>query len=334
MNARDTTTNKVTLTDRYVWTVARHLPADTGPDVASELRGTIEEMVEANIQAGTDPAGAEEEALTQLGDPDVLARQYGGQPGFLIGPGIYPEYVRLLKLLLWIVLPVAFVGTFLTRIFATDELWAQVLLDSFLLLLSIGVHLAFWTTLAFAIVDRTRPEADRDKPLNPWSTDQLPTEGPWRQVKAVDLGFSVSFIVLFIALVVWQFRGVGEDGPGIQVLNPDLWIGWEVLIVGFLVIDLVLQFSVWRAGRWTATLAAANMLSNAGAVAVGLWLVQQEQFVVPDLPQRLADVLGGPAEWTVSSPVLAVIVVLFPLWDSVDTVRKARNARRVEPQAR
>lgn len=329
MNVKDPT-DSVTLTDRYVWTVTRHLPPDTGPDVASELRGTIEEMVEAKIRAGADAAAAEELALTELGDPDVLAREYGGRPGFLIGPGLYPEYVRLLKLLMWIVLPIAFVGTFLTRTFATDERWAQALLDSLLLLLSIGVHVAFWTTVAFAFVDRTRSEADRDKPLNPWSTDQLPTEGPWRQVKAVDFGFSVFFILLVIALVVWQFSGVSADGPGIQVLDPALWIGWKILIVGFLAIDLVLQFAVWHAGRWTATLAAVNVLSNAGAVAVGLWLVQQEQLVVPDLPQRLADEFGGSAEWTVSNPMLAAIVLLFPLWDSVDTVRRARNARRVE----
>lgn len=327
MTTKDGITDETTPSDRYVWAVTRHLPAATGSDVASELRGTIQEMVEAEVQAGLDPVEAEKKALTRLGDPDVLARRYAGRPAFLIGPGIYPEYIRLLRLLAWIVLPIAFVGSFLTRALVTDDQWGEALLDSFVLLLGIGVHLAFWTTLAFAVVDRSRPEVDRDKPLTPWTTDHLPTEGPWRQVKALDVGFSALFIVLVIALVVWQFIGVDEDGPGIQVLNPDLWIGWEVLIVGFLVVDLVLQFAVWRAGRWTGTLAAVNVLSNAGGVAVGLWLVQQDLLVVRDLPQRLADVFGGSADWTVSGAVVAVFIVVIPLWDSVDTVRKARQAR-------
>lgn len=327
MKSRENITDTTTPSDRYVWAVTRHLPEGTRSDVASELRGTIQEMIEAEIEAGLDPVEAEKKALTRLGDPDVLARRYDGRPAFLIGPGIYPEYIRLLRLLAWIVLPISFVGSFLTRALVTDDQWGQALLDSFVLLLGVGVHLAFWTTLAFAVVDRSRPEVDRDKPLTPWSTDHLPTEGPWRQVKALDVGFSMLFIVLIIALVVWQFVGVAEDGPGIQVLNPDLWIGWEVLIVAFLVVDLLLQVAVWRAGRWTVTLAAVNVLSNAGSVAVWLWLVQQDLLVVSDLPQRLADRFGGSADWTVSSVALAAIVVIFPLWDSVDTVRKARRAR-------
>ena len=44
------------LTDRYVWTVTRQLPPETGPDIARELRGTIEETVEGRIAAGEEPA--------------------------------------------------------------------------------------------------------------------------------------------------------------------------------------------------------------------------------------------------------------------------------------
>ena len=44
-----------TLTDRYVWTVTRHLTADVGPDVARELRATIADAVDARVEAGADP---------------------------------------------------------------------------------------------------------------------------------------------------------------------------------------------------------------------------------------------------------------------------------------
>lgn len=325
------TTDKATRSERYVWMVTRHLPAATGPDVAAELRQAIEETVEAKTRAGVDPAEAEETTLTGLGDPDALARKYDGRPGFLIGPGLYPEYVRLLRLLAWVILPTYLIASLLVRGMLTGDGWAQALVDSFVLLPTIGVHLAFWTTLAFAIIDWSRPEASRDEPRTPWSTDQMPTEGPRSRTRALDVGVSVLFIAAFIAVVVWQLTGVGDQGPGIQVLNPDLWLGWEVLIVAPLVVALALHVLVWRAGRWSATLAAVTVLTDASAAAVGLWLVHRDQLLVPDLPRRLAEALGGSADWTVSTPVVALIVVLFPLWDSIATVRKARRA---PPQSR
>ena len=71
-----------TLTDRYVWTVTRHLPDDIGPDVARELRATIADAVDARVEAGVEPTTAEGEVLSELGDPDVLARTYGGRPAY------------------------------------------------------------------------------------------------------------------------------------------------------------------------------------------------------------------------------------------------------------
>ena len=80
----------------------------------------------------------------------------------------------------WLLVPLAY--GFVARVATTDESWGQVLLDSFLLLLSVGVHLAFWVTLTFAVIEWSRPEAERDRPLSEWSPDQLTTEVPWRSV--------------------------------------------------------------------------------------------------------------------------------------------------------
>ncbi|MFC7485782.1 hypothetical protein ACOCJ7_04580 [Knoellia sp. CPCC 206453] len=47
-------TAKATLTDRYVWTVTRHLLDDFGPDVAQELRGTLasEDVRDGRLRPG------------------------------------------------------------------------------------------------------------------------------------------------------------------------------------------------------------------------------------------------------------------------------------------
>ncbi|WP_068399406.1 permease prefix domain 1-containing protein [Kribbia dieselivorans] len=313
-----------TLTDRYVWTVTRHLPADTGPDVARELRGTIDETVEGRIAAGQDPQTAERETLQDLGDPDVLAREYGGQPGYLISPALYPEYVRLLKLLLVIVLPLALVGVLLARVTTGDQTWIDLVIEALLTVLSVGVHIAFWTTLTFAIIDRTRPESQRDRPLTRWNPDQLPTESPTRRV---GLGATIGEVALSLALaalVAWQFGGVGERSA--QILNPDLELGWQLAIVGLFGLDAVIAIAAWVMGRWTPALAAVTVAANVGAVILLLWLLAEGRLLA-DLA-AVNDRLGWAVDQSAVTAVIGGAVVIVAVWESIEALIKARRGHR------
>lgn len=314
-----------TLTDRYVWTVTRHLPDDIGPDVARELRATIADAVDARVEAGVEPAMAEGEVLSELGDPDVLARTYGGRPAYLIGPGVYPDYVRLMRILPVIVLPLVLVASFVARVATTDESWGQVLLDSFLLLLSVGVHLAFWVTLTFAVIEWSRPEAERDRPLSEWRPDQLTTEVPWRSVGIGETVASVVFSLAMAALVAWQFAGV--SGDAVQVLNPEVDLIWKAALVGLFVVDAVLALVVWQVGRWTPTLAAVNVASNAAAAILLLWLLSRDELLT-DLPTVLGERFGWSTDWSVPAALVAAGIVVITVWDGLEAVVKARRSVR------
>lgn len=320
-----TKATSTTLTDRYVWTVTRHLPDDTGPDVARELRGTIADAIDAKVDGGLDPETAEREAISELGDPDVLARQFGGRPAYLIGPGIYPDYVRLMRVLPAIVLPLVLVASFVAQVTTTDENWGQILLDSFLLLLTVALHLAFWVTLTFAIIERSRPEGERDRPLSQWKPDQLTTEVPWRIVGLGETIFGAGFAIAMAALVAWQFNGVGGDA--IQVLNPNLELVWEVALVGLFVLDALLAVVVWRVGRWTPTLAAVNVASNAASATLLIWLLSRDELLT-DLPTVLGERFGWSTDWTLPTALVAAGVVIVALWDGLESVVKARKAHK------
>lgn len=315
-------TRHTTLTDRYVWTVTRHLSADIGPDVAQELRATIDDAVDDKVAAGLDGEAAEREAISELGDPDVLARQYGGRPSYLIGPGLYPDWVRLLRVLFPIVLPLVLVANFVARASISDEGWGQLLLEAFLLVLSVAVHLAFWVTVTFAAIEWSRPEKDRHRPLTPWQPDQLTTEVPGAGASRGETIFEVLLGLGMAALVLWQFTGVGEGG--IQVLDPGLGIGWKAALVGFFLMDAALALAVWRAGRWTAGLAALNVANNAAAVTVTLWLLEQGDLLT-DIPEVFADQFGWSADWTFPTGLFGVVIVVIAAWDAFEAIRKARR---------
>jgi hypothetical protein len=315
-----------TLTDRYVWSVTRHLGAETGPDVARELRGSILDTIEAKVEAGTDPVKAEEEALTELGDPEALAREYGDKPRYLIGPGVYPGYVRLLKSLLGILLPLVLALVFVEAFASGSDSFGDTALASVAAVIGVAVHVCFWVTLAYAVVERARPADKREEPLVAWDTKQLPEGTPWRQVGLGETLFQVALLGLVIFILTWQFTGVSDPSTQVQVLNPDLALPWAALVVGLIAVEAAVAVGVWWTGRWTPAPAVGNVLAGATWATVAVWLLLQDQLIVADLPERFGAVFGAPVDWSVPTFPIAAAVVAIAVWDIASCLHKTRQA--------
>lgn len=319
------------LTDRYIWAVTRQLPEETGPDVARELRGTLADTVEDRVAAGEEPERAERDALADLGDPDVLAREYGGRPQHLVGPSIYADYVRLIKVMLTVVLPVVVLINVVTQLLAADRGLGDLIGHSVWGVIETTVHLVFWTTLAFVLVERGRSESDRDKPLSAWSPDQLlVSDVPWRKPGFGQMVTEVCGGVILALLVAWQFSGVGRGG--VQVLNPDLALGWKLAIIASFVVDALVAVAAWRAGRWTPVLALVNAVANIAAAIILVWLLYADQLLT-DLPTVLGEQFGLDTDWSVSYPATVALIVAVCGWDVLSSATKAWRARHAANDA-
>ena len=319
--------SSTSLTERYVWTVTRHLPPETGPDVARELRGTIEETVEGRVAGGEDPVTAERETILGLGDPAVLAREYGGRPNHLIGPAYFPAWVRLVKLLLAVVVPLVALGTVLAHAFGTDAGVGAIVGEAAGTAVQVAVHIIFWTAVVFAVVERYGGAAERDKIVDTWSPDEL--ADPADRMSVSEMIGEVVFTVILIVLVVWQLRGV-EEGS-LQVLDPGLGLGWGALIVGPLVLDVLVTVAAWARGGWTLLVATASLVSAVVYGVVLVWLLLAGRLLT-DLPRELEATFGWEGEWRVSVPAVAVGIILVCGWEAVTALRRMRDARR-HPQA-
>lgn len=319
-------TTTTSLTDRYVWAVSRHLPAETGPDVACELRGTLDETIEDRVAAGEDPHEVERAAIAQLGDPDVLAREYGGRPNHLIGSAFYPEWVRLIKFLLAVILPIAVVATFITQMLATDRSFGELIGEVAVVLTHTAVHLVFWSTLIFVLVERFGSEKERGRFVTEWQPESLADpDVPWRRVGSCEMVGEVFFSLIALLFVLWQFAGVGERG--VQVLDPDLVLAWKGVVLALLAGDVALNVWVWARGRWSVPLSLANVAANVASAAVLVWLVLQGRLLT-DVPVEFAETFGGSADWTLSTPAVVLGVVVVFGWDAVTSlVRVARSVR-------
>lgn len=318
-----------TLTDRYVSATVRELAEDQREDVDRELRGTIEDMVEARLDAGSAPdrEAAEHDVLVELGDPIRLAAGYTGRPLHLIGPALYPEWRRLVTLLVSVISPIAAVGTLVVRLFVDDVATDGVgpaFGSAALAGLTTALHVLFWTTLVFAVLERTQP----GKGVMGWTPEQLPDAPDSRRSvgRSETVGSLVALVVMVLALV-WQqvsspVRLRGEEVP---VLDPDLWTGWLPVLIALLVAQAVLVVAVHRAGRWTTPTAVVGGLLDVATAGLLVWLLQTGRF----LDDRFLEALAGGGWQTASRDLtlgLTLGIVVVTVWDQVETWRRLRRA--------
>ncbi|MDO3702720.1 permease prefix domain 1-containing protein [Micromonospora sp. C28SCA-DRY-2] len=314
-----------TLTDRYLAATLRSVPVARREEIATELRGSIEDMIDGRTAGGQDATTAEREVLTELGDPAQLAARYSDRRLQLIGPTYYLAWERLLKLLLSFV--PATVGILVGLLAAADgDNPGGAIGEGVATALSVALHIAFWVTLVFAVLERTKTPLH----LPRWSVDQLP-EGPVdRQITLTDTAASIGFLTLFIAyLPVQHFRSfVPTDGEkNLPILDPALWSFWLPFLITVLVATVGLEIAKYRTGRWTWPLVTVNAALNLAFAVPVIWLMSTDRLLNPDLVNRFEWLNQGDNLNTVATVVVAG-TALVALWDTVDSAIKAYRAQR------
>jgi hypothetical protein len=329
-----TPTPGATLTDRYLAAVTQHLPHDQAPDVTRELRATIEDTIEARVAEGADPAEAEREVLMEMGRPELLSAEYGGRSLWLIGPALYPDYVRLLRVLVPTLLTVLGVVWVIGLVVEGAGSVGEVVTSGLGLLWQAGVQLLFWVTVVFAVLERTRPEAERGRPLVEWTPDHLPEVSSGRQIGRVEGAFGVLFLGLLLLFVLDNLAGVSFGTDFVQLLDPEMSPAWKVGLVAVVAASVAVEVVKLVAGRWSMGLAVANAavdLLFLGVVAV-LWL--RDELLNPGLDEALEDIteaLGAtadPAWWDTTVAITLAVFVVVTVWDLVDGFRKAARSDR------
>lgn len=320
-----------TLTDRYIDAAMRTVPDKQRADLSAELRASIGDQIDARIEAGEPEAGAERAVLTELGDPEKLAAGYTDRLLHLIGPRYYLEWWRLLKLLWWIVTPLAAFGIALGQTLSGASL-GTIIGTTWAGALAVFVHIFFWVTLVFAILERTTARRVRDgaAPLKdglvtPWSLDHLPER---RESGATlsDLIATLVFLTLTAAVILWDLLIGFVPGTHLSFLDPGLWPGWVAGLFVVMALEAVLAFLVYFAGRWTFALAIGNAVLTLVVAVPALWLVTQGRLLNPAFFPTLV-----PEDGAEVTQILSVItgfgIAGIAVWDIIDAFLKAHRAR-------
>lgn len=319
-------TTTPTLTDRYVAAAARSVPESQRDDIAAELRGSIVDQIDGRIEAGENPDAAERAVLTDLGDPDKLAAAYTDRPSWLIGPRYYFEWWPLTKLLLWIVPACAVFGVTLGKTIAGDS-FGEIMGAVWPVLINVIVHVGFWTTLVFAILERAGNNAGKDA-LGEWTPDRLP-ELREDGAKLSYLVASLVFLGLVAGAVLWD-RFVGfayVSGEWMPFLAPDLWPWWTTALFAALAIEAIIAVAVYAKGSDTWAFAGINLVLNVVIAVPAVWLLTEGRLINPEFWPGVIPADSSSTVEQVMTVIFAFLIAGIALWDSIDGFLKARRAR-------
>lgn len=318
-------TDTSTLTDRYVWAVQRSLPEAQRADIDRELRATIADAIDAKVEAGTAPASAERDALADLGDPYKLAWGYADRPLHLIGPALFPDFIRLLMMLYLIVLPIVAVAVTLSLVLAkslSGEGLGPVIGTVFSTVIAVAVHLGFWTTLVFAVLERTTPQG---RPLTAWDPSTLPQLPAKGTVRSLDTGAALVWLTLYVVALIGQhfFSPVLDASGGpLPVINPELWSFWLPYFIGLAVLEAIFAIVLHRTRSWTVPLAIVNTVLAVAFAIPAIMLLRSGDVMNTVFAARL-DLGTLFSEGGVVTIVLIFVTGVLALADVADGFAKA-----------
>ncbi len=327
------------LTDRYVWAVLRAVPRSQRTELEPEIRALVADAIEArngqpSPDGGSAPTGdaaeateaAERAALAELGDPGLLAARYSEQPNYLIGPTFFPEWRRLLTLILPIVVPIVSIVVLAANLLSGNTV-GQAITAGIGTAITVTLQTLFWVTLVFAVIERaTSPNAIKSKP---WSVDDLPELPDDGRIGILEAASTVAANVFVVAAILWvQLQPpIVVDGQSFPLFDPALWSFWLPYFLIVTLLEIGFTIALYLRRRWTWGFATINAVLGAAFAIPAVWLLQNDLLFNPALVSAVGSATGGT--WLdVTGIVIAVTVVAIVAWDAIDGFRKAYAASR------
>lgn len=315
-----------TLTDRYVHAVTQLLPPSQREDIAAELRGTLEDAV-ADRAPGVSEEEAERAALVGLGHPTRLADSYRGSGRSLIGPTVYPAWVRVLKTLLSFI-PVLVAIVVLTVDLVQGSAVGEAVWSALGAAFFAVVNVVFWVTFGFAVAERYQTEeellVDLGESSADWDPDDLPAAASG-QVSWGDALASVIGTAVMLALILLPGNlSVVVDGEPLSIFS-DLALTLRWVLAAGLALSLVAEAFVLARGRWNWSMAVVNVVGNVLFGGVLAWLLMSDRLF--DAPWVLSEEVAQGVGWEAWGPptllVTGIVVLAISVWDAVSGLRKA-----------
>jgi hypothetical protein len=315
------------LIERYVYQVVKRLPLGQREDVAKELRVTIEDMAQGKLtEQGVG------HVLTELGDPASLAQKYQETPNYLIGPEYYEAYKDTLVRIMILVIPTAYVANVIVKFLLGHTGIPGLIFGQLGFALEVGLHIFFWITLVFFIIERSgssHPESWPSK-KHAWTPSMLPALPVKTQIGITEgiLSATWSAAVVIVLLLSRNVLGIRANNEVIPFFHPDLWNAWLPILIGVSILMFGLEVAKTKIGEWKAWLVTGSILLNTAFLGAMVAIVTTQTVVNPAFSDTLStssQIRDVPQLLEYAIYITLLITAVSCVYESVMVVIKNRK---------
>ncbi len=314
------------LIDRYVSEIGKQLPRKLRADIETEIRSTLEDMLEERAAGAGRPADDEmiKELLKEYGAPSKVAESYLPAQ-YLIGPKLFPIFLLVLKIVGTVLLVLAIVGTGIK--IGLDGLNGQEavqLIGRYALEFMSGIIAAFGNiVLVFAILERVLPKSEYEKELEEdWSPEKLAQAPDPDEVRPWEPIVTIVFTALGLLLLNFypQVLGIYFFSGNVSVFLPALSDAFFRMLPWINVTWILgIGLNAWllREGRWTPPARWFEIALKVAGIVIAYLLLQGPPILALDaarlieagLEQTAADVLVSMLHQIVTIALAIAVIV-------------------------
>jgi hypothetical protein len=297
------------LINRYVNEVGKRLPIFKGrEDIEKELKSTLEDMLEERAQKASRPAdeAMEIELLKEYGSPNDVSMSYNPHP-YLIGPRIFPLFVKILKIVLLSAafgMAIVMVLQLITQTPLMGSEFIKVLGNGLGNILSVVVSAAGYVVLIFAILERTVPDLGISKKdfEEEWDPASLAKEPDPDSVNRGELIAEIVFTFIGLAIINQIFY--------IPIFTDEFrkFVPWINLI---LVIEILLDIYLLRKAIWDTVTRIVKIVIEVGTIVITTIMLRTPNLITfSNVPENSSIDIEVVAKFFDLGVTIAFVVVI------------------------
>ena len=298
--------------NRYVYQVSRFLMVKNKEDIEKEIRSLIDDMLETKCQGREATQKDLDEVFAELGKPMELAAKYNDSKRYLIGPALFPLYLRVLGYVTIVVVVLSFISMLVSAV-KYGAIW-----NGFGGIFNAALSAFAVVTIIFAVIEwrglslESFGEANLKLPPVPKKNERISRAEP-----IVGIAFSVLFILLLVTIPECMGVWLNDQRRFLSVFDVDVIRSISGIIILSIGISIVKEVFRLVDGRYTIRVMISTIICGVLTFSLAVLILKgfpiwNANFLTElNASNVMGDTVHAPENWGMAASNILLALTAF-----------------------